>query len=316
MGTSTIGSYPKATIVPVRHADLELELRQPLVVSKSVTFEDLTGLLKPALFELWRDVVSKQEREDLARARYGLIHRFRSTGHVGREEAESDDFAFKMFLCLSLIKPTRTSFQRIQIKYLENEGIEAFSFQHPKPPPNVPDAESLNFVDLADIYELQRLLPAFLDVVAKGPENVRRAIRHFNVGYNEVYDPTVQIVIWMMGIESLFCSEDRARSSRELIDSISNELGAATDIYGLSPMREYIDRRPFTVGDLIGDLIDLRNRFVHGQWIPKEWKSRVGRSGLSTEVVYADVLREAATFILRAGILRELKRRSVQLELK
>jgi hypothetical protein len=303
--------FRKATIVPIRHVFWQLNLAEPFQVAPNMSFEDAHGWLKPELFEVWRDMVSKRERDDLAKIRFALVHRFESSGHMGREEAASEDLAFKIFLCLQLIKPTRSTFQRIQVKFLNEKDLDVVSFGHEGVWPNIPDAESINDVDLDDIMRLRSLWPSFQDVVLNGPENVRRAIRHFNVGYSELRDPIVQIVTWMMGIESLFVDETTQLSRKELTTRIQESVGLDTDIYESSPMREYIGAQPVKVGDVLDDLQLLRNRFVHGQWIPPEWKSRKGRSGLSSETVfYADVLREAASFILRRGITNYLQQRT------
>jgi len=303
--------FRKATVIPVTHVSWELELPGPFQIAESLTFENVEGLLKPELFSLWRDMVSKRERDELASCRFALMHRFESGGHLGREEADSDDLAFKVFLCLRLIKPTKSDFQRIQIKFRDTGEPEVFSFQHPSLGPNVPDAESLNQVELGDISRLRILLPHFRDLAAKGPENIRRAVRHFNVGYTELRDPAVQLVVWSMGIESLFTTEEVPLSRKQLIARIDETVGLKTAIYERSPMREYISEKTLSVGELIADLMSLRDRFVHGQWIPAEWKKKKGRSSLAGEPInYSDVLREAASFILRTGILKHLEQRS------
>ena len=305
--------FRKATFIPVNHVDWQLELPQPIQVGGSLSFENVQGVLKPELFSLWREMISKRERDDLASTRFALVHRFESTGHIGREEADSDDIAFKVFLCLFLIKPTKSSFQRIQVKYLDSGEPEVFSFGHPTIIwPNVPEAESPNVIELADIRRLRVLLPAFWSLAEKGPENIRRAVRHFNVGYNELRDPTTQIVVWSMGIEALFADEQSSPPSlEELTRRIGETVGLDTDIYDSSPMREYIGEKPYRVGDLLNDLLTLRDRFLHGQWIPSEWKTKEARNSLSTPIYYADVLREAASFILRKGILKHLEQRAM-----
>src|ERR1700720_315649 len=309
--TTATQKFRKATIVPIRHVFWQLNLTQPIQAAPDLSFEGAKGLLNAELFDVWGDMVSKRERDDLARIRFALVHSFESTGHMGREEAASDDLTFRAFLCLQLIKPTKSNYQRIQVKFLNEKDLDVVSFGHEGVWPNVPDAESINNVDLDDIIRLRILWPSFQDVVLNGPENIRRAIRHFNVGYSELRDPIVQIVTWTMGIESLFANEDKQLSREELTTRIDQAVGLDTDIYKSSPMREYIGTQPFKVKDLFDDLQLLRNRFVHGQWIPPEWKTRVGRTGLSSEAVfYADVLREAASFILRRGIINYLQKQS------
>lgn len=307
MAMEAITKFRKASIIPVSHVSWEIELDRPFQIDTSLTFENTAGLLKPEMFDLWRDMVSKRERDDLASVRFALVHRFESTDYVGREEVLSDDYAYKVFLCLRIIKPTKSVFQRIQVRSFDNEKLEVTGFQHPGVWPNVPDSESINDIDLDDIGRLKALLPAFLTLALNGPENIRRAVRHFNVGYTELQDPTTQIVLWMTGIEALFNSGNIRLSRGGLRDRINESIGLETDIYDSSPMQEYVGGKSFKVGDLFSDLVTLRNRLVHGQWIPPEWKQREGRKGLISEIPYADVLRETASFILRKGILKHLE---------
>jgi|ERR1700733_1502899 len=300
--------FRKATIVPVSEASSLLKLDGPLDIANSLTFENAEGLLKPEMFDVWRDMVSKRERDHLATVRFAFVHRFESTEYVGREEALSDDYAYKVFLCLRVIKPTKAVFQRIQVRWLDAEKIEVFGFQLPEVWPNVPDAEVINEINLSDLKHLRRLLPIFLKVALNGPENIRHAIRAFNVGYTELRDPTTQIVLWMMGVEALFSDGGALPlSSKELLVRLNDSVGLETDIYDSSTMRQYIGAKSYKVGELFHDLVTLRNSLVHGASIPTEWKEMDGRHGLISAVPYADVLREAASFILRKGILSYLE---------
>jgi hypothetical protein len=317
MATFVARPYRKATIVPVGHPAWDLHLDGPFQVTDSLTFEKIQGWLYEELFSLWREHLSQRERDNLSSVRFALVHRFDSAGHIGREEAESSDFAFKAFLCLRLVKPTKTNFEPIQIQFKnggENKKIEVFSVTHPSMLwPNVPDAESLNSITLSDITKFKELLPVFLDVAANGPEHVRRAVRHFNAGYSEVRDPTIQIVVWCMGIESLF-DVDEDPSEARLFAQVDKTVGLGTNIYESSYLEEFKNdvegETRVAVGSRIADLFDIRNRFIHGRWIPAEWKNNYPRNSISGEKVhYVDVLRELASFVLRKGILNYLESR-------
>jgi hypothetical protein len=314
MQTPDSKPFRKATIIPVGHPSWELQLNEPYRITDSLTFEKVSGLLNADVFSLWRDWISQRERDNLGSIRFALLHYFNSTSQVGREEADSKDFGFKAFLCLRLIKPTKTNFEPIQVEFKDDpkKSIDVFSLAHPIDVwPNVPDAEALNSVTIKDIQRLRELLPAFLDLAKNGPENIRRAVRHFNAGYSEVRDPTIQIVVWCMGIESLFSSNDREFSKPILLSRIDRAVGLKTNIYEVSPLNEFAEKPLVEVGELIEDLFLLRNRFVHGQWIPAEWKAKYPRTSLSGEKVhYADVLRELASFVLRRGVLSYLEERA------
>jgi hypothetical protein len=303
----------KVTLIPLARVGYELNLNAPFQISERLTFENVEGLITPELLSLWKDEISKRELDNLSSVRFAILHHFNSPGHLGREEADSSDYSFKVFLCLRVIKPTKAVFEPMQLKLADKGLPDVFSIAHQTLWPNSPESEALNSYDLKDMTKLRQLLPAFMQLASEGPENVRRAVRFFNAGYDEVRDPILQIVVWTMGIEALL-SQSHESGEKQFIDAIARTVGAETDIYAGSPIREYVGNRRFSVGSLVGDLFNLRNLLVHGQWIPSEWKSRPGRDSLAgSPTNYADVLREAATFILRNGILKHLEKRSLDL---
>jgi hypothetical protein len=64
--------------------------------------------------------------------RFGLVDNFFSSGHIGQEEKESQDLLHKIFACLRLLKPTRNGFSAIQLKWIERDQADVFSFTHPE----------------------------------------------------------------------------------------------------------------------------------------------------------------------------------------
>jgi hypothetical protein len=52
--------------------------------------------------------------------------------------------------------------------------------------------------------------------------------------------------------------------------------------------------------------VSIRQGHVHGKWVPGDLKSRSGRTALSGYASYADLLREAASLILRTAVLKYL----------
>jgi hypothetical protein len=318
MQTSVSKSFNKATIIPVATGLGEVRLDRPLLITDSLTFENVEGWLTPERFSVWRDWLSRRDRESLSSVRYALLHYFDSSMPTSRADADSDEFAFKVFACLRIIKPTRNNFEPINVEFKDKEKreIDVVSVTHPSTIwPNVPDAEAINSINLNDIDKLKELLPAFLDLASKGPENITRAVRFLNEGYSEVRDPTIQIVVWCMGIESLLGAEDADQLAESSIKrSIDQAVGLKTDIYDNSAMREYMPNRRVEVGELVDDLFRVRNLFVHGHWIPSDWKSKYPRTSLSGDRVhYVDVLREAASFILRQALLHHLETRQITL---
>jgi hypothetical protein len=196
----------------------------------------------------------------------------------------------------------------LQARVLDTGGFEVFSVTHPRNVAlNIPDIETTNLITPSDLQLFGRLIQPFLEVSENGPENIRRAVRYFEEGYSQTPDPIVQIILWTAGIESVFSERDEPFSGPQSLDRIHQLVSPQLDIYEGSPQREFVELPRSTVGELLPDLFRLRNRLVHGGWLPEEWKSGSARPSLSQAIIpYADVLREAASFTLRKAIIARL----------
>jgi len=294
----------KTTIVPIEFDMLSFTRDVlPITIAKNVTAESVEGVLKSEDFEIWEEFVSKKNREELAAVKVGLVDRFMSPGHMGEEEKSSQDLLQHCFLCLRLIKPTRSSFCAIQFKH-HNRGIDVFNVVHPDAIPlSLPDAEVLNKVTPADLTMLREVLPQFMRLFPGGPVYVRRAARLCEIGYSEIRDASIQFLTWMMGIEA-FLSEAKVIPQKELVTAAERWVNLDEFIYNNSPEQEFLSLPRVTLRQLFDDLLVLRNELIHGRYIPEEWKSRVGRPGITqNQLPYVEMVREAASFLLRRLIL-------------
>jgi len=313
MDTSAGTHFEKTTIVPLYYTVWNTpflmpppSVTPPLHIIQDVTLENMKGIISSKNFELWKEHVSSRDREDLALISICLVNRFKSREHVGLLEQRSEQLLHKVFVCLRIVKPTRSPFHMVQFKREESGEVDVFRFTHPdRREVNVPDAETLNAITSNDLDVLRKVITPFLKVTESGPDNLRRAIRLFEEGYSEVYDPVLQLLVWVMGIEAAFVKGGKPLPRKLLFQAIERQVGFNRDICEDSGEREFIKvPSPLTVGDTIHDLFNLRNRLVHRGWIEKDWAAKEGRRSISGETVpYADVLREAASFILRKSIL-------------
>jgi hypothetical protein len=305
MQSSSYKNVKKATFAPLDYLDWNFNLDRTTQLTEGIDIEYISGTFGSEKFELWKDYIPKNELNTFLSAKYALCHRFQSTSEIGLAENESLKLLETVFICLRVVKPTRARFAALQTKVLDTGAFEVFSVTHPKNTPlNVPDIETTNQITLADFRLLGRLVQSFLDVSDKGPENLRRAIRYFEEGYSQIFDPVVQIILWTAGIEAAFSKTNELFSGSQSLDSIHQLVPPELDIYEDSPQREFVDIPRFTLGRLLPDLFSLRNRLVHGGWIPDDWKTGSARPSLSQATIpYADVLREAASFTLRKVII-------------
>jgi hypothetical protein len=289
-----VNGAQKATIIPLHYINLDLQNGEAFSILDSITVEKIDGLLNPAHFKLWDQQVSPRSVKSITSARFGLVHRFRSSHSIGRTENDSKDLLFKIFTCLRLLKPTRSEFAAVQVNLIENGAADVFSFTEPgQIPLSIPTSELLNHIDLNDLKRLASLIERFLLLLRTGPDPLLRAIRYFNVGYQGMHDSVIQLVTWVMAIESVFSTSDRVLPREELFNRA---------------MRQYFGSYVARVGDLLPDVFELRDRFVHGLWIPEKFNAKLGHEmpGMNREP-YADTLREAANYILRKSLLKAIQ---------
>ena len=297
----------KATVIPIHPAALDINVEDgiPLLPQQRLTVEDISHLITPENFDLWRENLSEKQREDLGKAKIALVHRFGSSGHVGADEQASKDLAEKAAACLRLIRPTRSRNQTIQLTFLDNGGVDVFRFTHPQDfPPSIPFFEVLNAIRAEDLLTLQRVLPKFLSLWEVGPQFVIWAIRYFISGHMEVNDPIAQLMMWVAGIEAVI-SEGTPIPQAEVQSRLKHYLGTNWNIYEDTALAEWF-HTSIELGEVLGDVFRLRNSFAHGGWVPEEWVGRVGRPAPSGSVEYADMLREAGAAILRKLLMNRL----------
>ena len=268
---------PKATVVPLHYIGVNAPFDRSTPVLRGVAVEAIGSLLAPSHFSVWREEIAPRTVKPLSSARLGLVHRFSSTGPIGRHEEASKKLLFEVFTCLRLIKPTRAEFATVQLSFTEDGKADVFSVtEPPQIPLNVPPSEALNTFDVGDIEKLARTIGPFQHSLNAGPDSLKRAIRFLNIGYQGLNDPVIQLVTWVMGIESIFNAGKELTRRDELLRMIIASVGADSDVHEGSAMRNYFGSYTLRVGDALSDLFKLRDSLVHGMWIPEEWKDRVG----------------------------------------
>jgi hypothetical protein len=282
----------------------------PFSVIDEVRFDSIKGVLEPRNFSLWEDHVSKEVITTLSKIDYALIHRFSSSPHFqGEPEESSKDLLHQLLVCLRVVKPTRTPFFVVQYQVIDGGQKDVFSFMEPQDTLslNLPESEVLNHLNIADLRRLRELAGPFLKVQKAGPGYFRRAIRYYETGYASLREADLQFTVWMMGIEALFSYGDEPCAVDTIKKRIAEVVGLDTDIYAEFEQRDLYATKPVKVGEVLDEMFELRNRFVHGAWVPKSWFDRQGRMAISgAPLTIADVLREAASFMLRAGIRNRL----------
>ena len=236
--------------------------------------------------------------------------RFSSGEHMGKAEVDSQDRVYRAFLLLRLVRPTNHRYSNIQIDF--NAGApNVFGFAQPMSIPNTPNLETFNRIHRRHLLELSKLLPAFFSFVGSAPRNFIRAVRMYESGYSDINDPLLQFVAWTIGIESVLSGDQKRLTGAELVAQVIERLGADTNIYSDVEFELFPEAPPHTmIKDVLPDIIEARNHVVHGVGVPSRFDEIDLKSAATAEKIhYVDVLREAASFMLRGLILRAVEER-------
>jgi hypothetical protein len=273
-----------------------------------VRIESVKGLLRSEHFSIWKNFISEDSIERFQRAEVALVHQFRSGFVVGRDEEDSKNLLHKAFVCLRLVKPTRAAFSVAQYRKTKDGDLDVFSASWPTDVPLIlPESEVLNQINANDLHQLKTLWPRFKDLRDSGPGYLRRATRYYETAYAELRELDLQFVTWVAGIEALYTQGEEPSPLSVIKERILESLGPVTDIYSDFERRSHYAPNPVFVKDVLDNMFELRNRFIHGAWAPKSWLDRPMRRAISGgTLALPDVLREAASFILRAGLKKLL----------
>ena len=113
--------------------------------------------------------------------------------------------------------------------------------------------------------------------------------------------------MWVTALDAMFTSA-RHWGSDLAIRRIQHLIGRDVRIYEQKDFPSYMGVPSLTVEQVARDIYKLRNKFAHGEWVPKEVLDRPGYSGKAGEQLnYADVLLEATGIILRTSLIKILK---------
>ncbi len=303
------GQFQRTTIVPLDYCSHELNPSIPFEIMTGVYLKQASGVVRKEHFELWGKYLSDRDREALTGIRFALVNTFFSEEPRGRQEQESRELLHKVFVCLRLIKPTRTTFRPIIIKNMENEGVDVLSFTVPNEwNPNLPKSEELNSFNIADFNRLRNIIEPFLSAYEKGPKSLRRAIRFYEEGYSDIKDSVVQIIIWVMGLLNALGKDETALSRERIFHAIEATIGLDADVFENSWLAGERETKPLLLGDCLTDLFLLYDRFISGSWVPPEWRERETHIPSFQETIeYPEILRGVASYLLRRAILSEIR---------
>jgi hypothetical protein len=280
----------------------------PFEIYQGVFLADVHEQVRDADYSLWaRDYLSKEDVKKLQGWRYALIHYFDSeeysTSHL---EERSKALVQRVFQGLRIVRPSWTPYQYLRAVVLPDGRFNPGAFSTAKARLTVPSCDAVNRIRRKDAELLRTIMPALVEADDTKCEPVRRAMRILELGYLIEFIDVKQL-LWTTALDALFTSA-RHWGSDVAIRRIKHFVGAGARIYEPTDFPSYVAVPSFTVNDVASDVYRLRNKFAHGEWIPKEYLERrgyVGKAG--NALTYADVILEATGIILRMSLIRILK---------
>jgi hypothetical protein len=271
-------------------------------------------------FDLWRQMVGEKVANSLQSVRFALVHRYNPAGYVIGQQVvgehaprvESEKLVRFHAACLRLIRPMRQHVFLVHGDINEQDG--SFQVHGFDVPPSefveVPEIQKLFVLRNRDADDLRHYMPAFLQCMRGGCWKLAMALHFHELGFLQSEDWMARYLLWCSAIESIYTSNSwEHRGSLVATSRIKWFLGHETHIYPPDELNELLQDPGITVGGVIYDLYRMRNFVAHGDRIPDSYFNEHPRAGIAGEVSKAEILVEAASFIIRRTLLKILEDR-------
>lgn len=270
----------------------------------------IKGLLREDDFKVHRERLSTFELNQFLAWDPCLVHEFSSDQRLGPEHERSDLFCRLVVAAFRWLHPTETTAEWYICGSVENGAFVLDRFRRQPVEVVLEDCELRDrFVDAGKLREVGAFLTDFeriADSIEKKTYEfnpVVTAMRLTEQAYVE-FDPQIRLLKRVMALEALFASNSYGKKA--LLPRVPNFVGGDKPIYDVAGA-------PYTVSSVLADLCDLRNASAHGSNAPDRLLDEHADHLIASDRVrsYADVLREAASVILRRAFLRIFRERLV-----
>lgn len=287
--------------------------------TNSLTVEDVSPMLAPDTFSLWRQncFLSKDTADALQNMRFAIVHRYSSpTGRDLQLDEKSAHLVECAVACLGLIRPTRKSRAGKIMGTIKADGmIDPQSFDVPNPA-EVPEVQKLFTIRKRDIETLRLVLSEFLQLYQKDAagkladeyEPLRMAVQLCGEAYALHYWKARHI-LWWSAIEALYGSNEDAAMARiySFFGNKNLAAGFQASIYEAGDIPSCYFPGPsdlHTLGEMVTKIYAVRNASAHGQKVDDSYFKQISHPlGGAT---FLDVLAEAATFVIRKTVVEIL----------
>jgi len=292
--------------------------RLPFDITDGVRIESVREHFLPGAFDLWKENLGSKAIEELQRIQFALVHRYALAPIVIDDEligeqvhsSDSEGLLTIIAACLRLIRPMRQNALLIHGKVREADG--SFDVMGFDVPPfrllEVPDVQKLFKLRNQDAADLRAYAPQFVKAMRGEFWKFRMAVQFHELGHFQTLDWKARYLLWCSAIESIYTSHNwQHQGSLVATSRIKWLLGENTCIYAPGDISTLLQDPGVTVGQIIADLYQMRNFMAHGDKIPDAYLTDVLRVGFNGDVAKWEVLVEAASFVVRASLLKILR---------
>lgn len=280
----------------------------PFPVTEGVCIVDMSGRFREDEFDLHKEKMGTERLGDLRSIRYALVHRY--VGLTGYPlEEQSDEMVLMLAACLRLIRPMRQNTLLMRGIIRDEDGtFDVRHFELPAPYlVDVPEVQKLFKLRNRDADSLRTYASEFLRAMRGGFWKFRMAVQFHDLGHFQTLDPKARFLLWCSAIESIYTSRHWEHKGSQVAKArIKWFIGDKTSIYGPGDISKLLEDPQITVGQIVGDLYDVRNYIAHGDKLPDGYFHDVLRASFNGGVVRLEVLFEAASFIVRSSLLKIL----------
>lgn len=291
----------------------------PLPIAEGVQIENIADRFSEGTFNLWRQDIGTRASDALNRVRYGLVHRYdpastfdETTGQYtsGDEISQrSETLIRSLDACLRLIHPMRKSVFLVHGDIREDGSFDVRGFDAPSDPfIEVPEAHKLFALRNRDAHDLRTYAPEFLRAMRDQFWKFRMAVQFHERGYFQPLDWKARYILWRAAIEAVYTTHNKGHKGSLVAKArIRDFLGADTKIYEAPHRWDPTHGSDLTISQVLDDLYELRNYIAHGDRIPDAFFNDTPRHSIAGPVLKPEMLTEAASFIIRATLLKILQ---------
>jgi len=266
----------------------------PFDITENVRIEDVSQRFRKDAFDLGKERLGTDILKELESVRYALVHRYdpepvidNETGEIlgYKQYSESSEMLIRhVAACLRLIRPMRQHALLMRGSIRDEDG--SFDVTGYDVPPlhllEVPEVQKLFKLRNRDAYDLRTYAPEFLRGMRGEFWKFRMAVQFHELGHFQPLDWKARYLLWCSAIESIYTSHDwEHQGSLVATSRIKWFLGENTRIYAQGDISSLLEDPHLTVGQIIGDLYEMRNFMAHGDKIPDPFFTDILRNGFN-----------------------------------